>query len=356
MDDAARLPRLHRCGNRVRKTGRVVGAAATTGYLGASSGRRVHTGTDQAAALKKMAGLIVAPRKVEPTSLELAAGGSKGDGFTCEVSVGGVVRQGSGVPTVAEKFQEMFGERELKSWDYSPWREGEAAVQLLQDLSQRPYSEVMLGARVNVAGDDHEYVLLGDEDEDSGKACMSYITHDLVEAPGSFSMDGTPVRFTDPVELTKTQFRRDDRTVATRGMFGISRRVLRAVFLDDNFAPDGETLADLAAPLAVKMESWSFYACPELGSAGGSMLNVSNRHHPSECPPEAPTTHFFAGLKFNGDPVGYGDVLICLEHVAGSKPLLERPIASIVMLAQRSGRSTHPWKPGDGGYYEGPDY
>jgi len=140
-------------------------------------------------------------------------------------------------------------------------------------------------------------------------------------------------------------------SLSTRSTYGITREVLRGVFLDDSFAP-GKT--NLAKELQKKMSSWSFFVSSD--SFVSELCNVNQRNYPEECPPERPTTHFFPGIQFNGDPLGAGSLLIALEHDLDTSSdfghLFQYPVKSIVVLAERAGMPTCPWKPGDGGFYE----
>lgn len=133
--------------------------------------------------------------------------------------------------------------------------------------------------------------------------------------------------------------------------YGIDRDMLRGVFLDPSFASDDQGLTEA---LREKMASWSIFTAPR--GRASEMYNVSNRHNRDECPPEMPTTEFFPGIQFNGDPVGWGDIFLALEHDLDTSSdfgdLFQYPVKSIVVLAQRAGRPTWPYKPGDPGYYE----
>mmetsp|Transcript_25557 Transcript_25557/g.77027 ORF Transcript_25557/g.77027 Transcript_25557/m.77027 type:complete len:329 (+) Transcript_25557:946-1932(+) len=294
------------------------------------------------------AGLIVVPRRVDPASLALAAGGAapRRGQFACSISMGGLVRANSGVPTVAAAYAPIRDKvaaarpRESDAFDefYRGPLEGQAVVKLLYDLAQRPPSEIVFGGRVSVEGEEDamSFEPTGDH---SGTTFVSMVTHDLV-------FDWTTGTSDFGLERV-TQFER------LPHCFRFDRpEVLKAALLDETFAADGA----IAAAFERKMESWTFWACAQDGQAGADMLNVSNRHSAEECPPEAPTTHFFPGINFNCDQVGDGDVLILLEHEDGAGDILERPITSIVVLAKRSGQATKPWKPGDGGYYQNADY
>ena len=79
-------------------------------------------------------------------------------------------------------------------------------------------------------------------------------------------------------------------------------------------------------------------------------------------------TKFFPGQQFNGDEVGEGSILVCLEHDASAAQsaaalcglpsdligevtqfadLLASPVKSVVVLAERNGFYTDPNRPED---------
>mmetsp|Transcript_13599 Transcript_13599/g.40512 ORF Transcript_13599/g.40512 Transcript_13599/m.40512 type:complete len:448 (-) Transcript_13599:28-1371(-) len=354
-----------------------------------------------------IAGLRVVPRRVEPASVLLSGVSHRSGGSSQAVTVGGVV---TGAVSLAEHIASvdasLVWRRENNALHvFRPEDiEGYAVVKLLQSLAAQSDDEVLFGGRyrygcgssgppcaecgARVLGE--AYLVRGSEGGfcpkcaakfppekfaaavkvviepdapmpaetdgtgigDDVQKKLAMIAHDLWSDPDN-STGGSPWRISNADQLAETWTPSFPPNSPEQPRFyGCSREVLRGVFLDKDFAPDGE---DLAACLRLKMETWTFYAMED-GQAGAHMLNVGQRYSREECPPECPTTHFYAGMQFNFDQLGDGSILIALEHAAGAGPLVERPIKSIVVLAERKGATTYPWKPGDGGYYEDQDY
>ena len=127
--------------------------------------------------------------------------------------------------------------------------------------------------------------------------------------------------------------------------------------------------------LAEKLKTWSIYVTPP-GMAASNVDNPSKTEPGSHCP----MTKFFPGQQFNGDQVGEGSILVCLEHdvsaarsaaalsglpsdlvgeVAQFTDLLASPVKSLVVLAERNGFYTVPDRPDreqDSDGYELEDY
>lgn len=312
------------------------------------------------ATCKKVAGLVVAPRRVASHAVLLRSQGK----YSAAVTLSGLLKRGSGMPTLDGVLAAV---REAKIADMNahwarlradptfpsagiqgeyviddfmvPYLEGKAAVEFLQMLVQKDKG-VSFGGRLRMPkkkGGTKDSCETGAE----ATELLGDILHDVSHENNELH------RVSEAAKLAKVGT--DYRGETEPKYYGITREVLRGVFCDDGFAASG-TLEDA---LRDKMRNWSFFSSPD-GQAT-EMYNVSNRRDPDECPPECPTTHFFAGIQFNGDPLGEGSLLIAFEHDVGassSSDLLAAPIKSIVVLAERSGRPTHAWKPGDGGYYE----
>ena len=328
------------------------------------------------ATCKKVAGLVVAPRRVASHAVLLR----DQDKYSKAVTLSGLLKRGSGMPTLdgvlaavrEAKIAKMNAHwARMRASGYSsdriqgeyviddfeiPFLESKAAVEFLQMLVKKGES-VSFGGRLRVPkkkGGTKDSCETGYE----ATGLLEDILHDVSHENNELH------RVSEAAELAgvKTYFgfgdgpegdfviTLDDRGRPKPTYYGITRDVLRGVFCDDGFAANGT----LEAALEDKMRTWTFFASPD--GRATEMYNVCNRSSPDECPPECPTTRWFPGIQFNGDALGEGSLLIAFEHDVGASsdfgPLLQYPVKSIVVLAERAGQPTHAWKPGDGGYYE----
>ena len=312
------------------------------------------------ATCKKVAGLVVAPRRVASHAVLLR----DQDKYSKAVTLSGLLKRGSGMPTLdgvlaavrEAKIAKMNAHwARMRASGYSsdriqgeyviddfeiPFLESKAAVEFLQMLVKKGKG-VSFGGRLRMPKKKG-----GTKDSCATGAKATELLGDILH---DVSLENNDLhRIHEAAKLAKVG--NDYRGGTKPEYYGITREVLRGVFCDDGFAASGT----LEAALRDKMSTWTFYASPD-GQAT-EMYNVCNRSSPDECPPECPTTHFFPGIQFNGDPLGEGSLLIAFEHDLDTSsdfgPLLQYPVKSIVVLAERSGQPTHAWKPGDGGYYE----
>ena len=313
--------------------------------------------------------LFVAPRRIDAAALVYDEGASSWDGGhsrDCEshiaVTTAGIVMDNAGQRSIAEHVAQLREANKRQRYGvpgcYSDTgTEAQGAMRFLEELVKRPDAEVMLGGRgrwhigKDSTGSHHGFG--AEEGYVSTKASLAWIVHDLKNSDSFY-------RCTDAAELSNDG-----------PYYGVTRETLRAVFCDDTFAADG----DLVKALAEKLKTWSIYVTPP----GMAAYNVDN---PSRTEPgsHGPTTQFFPGQQFNGDQVGEGSILVCLEHdvsaarsaaalsglpsdlvgeVAQFTDLLASPVKSLVVLAERNGFYTVPDRPEreqDSDGYELEDY
>ena len=314
--------------------------------------------------------LVVAPRRIDAAALVFDEGASSWDGGhsrECEshvaLSLAGIVMDNAGQRSIAEHVAQLReankrlpGRRTVPGCYTARGTEAQGAMRFLEELVKRPDAEVMLGGRgrwhigEDSTGSHHGF---GAEEGDvSTKDSLAWIVHDLMHSDSFY-------RCTDAAELVQSPH------------YGVTRETLRAVFCDDAFAADG----NLVKALAEKLKTWSIYVTPP----GMAAYNVDN---PSRTEPGSHglTTQFFPGQQFNGDQVGEGSILVCLEHdvsaarstaalsglpsdlvgeVAQFTDLLASPVKSLVVLAERNGFYTVPDRPEreqDSDGYELEDY
>ena len=298
--------------------------------------------------------LVVAPRRIDAAALVYDEGASSWDGGhsrDCEshiaVTTAGIVMDNAGQRSIAEHVAQLREANKRQRYGvpgcYSDTgTEAQGAMRFLEELVKRPDAEVMLGGRgrwhigKDSTGSHHGFG--AEEGYVSTKASLAWIVHDLMHSDSFY-------RCTDAAELVQSPH------------YGVTRETLRAVFCDDAFAADG----DLVKALAEKLKTWSIYVTPP-GMAAYNVDNPSRTEPGSHCP----TTQFFPGQQFNGDQVGEGSILVCLEHdvsaarsaaalsglpsdlvgeVAQFTDLLASPVKSLVVLAERNGFYTVPDRP-----------
>ena len=309
--------------------------------------------------------LVVTPRRIDAAALVYDEGASSWDGGwsrECEshvaVSLAGIVMDNAGQSSIAEHVAQLReankrlpGRRTVPGCYTARGTEAQGAMRFLEELVKRPDAEVMLGGRgrwhigKDSTGSHHGFG--AEEGYISTKSSLAWIVHDLMHS-GSF------YRSVDADELVRDPH-------FDGPYYGVTRETLRAVFCDDAFAADG----NLVKALAEKLKTWSIYVTPP-GLAGRDLDNPGKT---DEWPPQGPTTRFFPGQQFNGDEVGEGSVLVCLEHdvsaarsaltssglpsdlvgeVTQFADILASPVKSVVVLAERNGFYTAPYIPDDG--------
>lgn len=297
--------------------------------------------------------LVVAPRRIDAAALVFDEGASSWDGGhsrECEshvaLSLAGIVMDNAGQRSIAEHVAQLReankrlpGRRTVPGCYTARGTEAQGAMRFLEELVKRPDAEVMLGGRgrwhigKDSTGSHHGFG--AEEGYVSTKASLAWIVHDLKNGDSFY-------RSVDAAELVQSPH------------YGVTRETLRAVFCDDAFAADG----NLVKALAEKLKTWSIYVTPP-GMAAYNVDNPSRTEPGSHCP----TTQFFPGQQFNGDQVGEGSILVCLEHdvsaarsaaalsglpsdlvgeVAQFTDLLASPVKSLVVLAERNGFYTIP--------------
>ena len=297
--------------------------------------------------------LVVAPRRIDAAALVFDEGASSWDGGhsrECEshvaLSLAGIVMDNAGQRSIAEHVAQLReankrlpGRRTVPGCYTAGGTEAQGAMRFLEELVKRPDAEVMLGGRgrwhigKDSTGSHHGFG--AEEGYVSTKASLAWIVHDLKNGDSFY-------RSVDAAELVQSPH------------YGVTRETLRAVFCDDAFAADG----NLVKALAEKLKTWSIYVTPP-GMAAYNVDNPSRTEPGSHCP----TTQFFPGQQFNGDQVGEGSILVCLEHdvsaarsaaalsglpsdlvgeVAQFTDLLASPVKSLVVLAERNGFYTIP--------------
>ena len=298
--------------------------------------------------------LVVAPRRIDAAALVYDEGASSWDGGhsrDCEshiaVTTAGIVMDNAGQRSIAEHVAQLReankrlpGRRTVPGCYTARGTEAQGAMRFLEELVKRPDAEVILGGRgrwhigEDSTGSHHGFG--AEEGYVSTKASLAWIVHDLKNSDSFY-------RCTDAAELSNDG-----------PYYGVTRETLRAVFCDDAFAADG----NLVKALAEKLKTWSIYVTPP-GMAAYNVDNPSRTEPGSHCP----TTQFFPGQQFNGDQVGEGSILVCLEHdvsaarsaaalsglpsdlvgeVAQFTDLLASPVKSLVVLAERNGFYTIP--------------
>jgi len=297
--------------------------------------------------------LVVAPRRIDAAALVFDEGASSWDGGhsrECEshvaLSLAGIVMDNAGQRSIAEHVAQLReankrlpGRRTVPGCYTARGTEAQGAMRFLEELVKRPDAEVILGGRgrwhigEDSTGSHHGFG--AEEGYVSTKASLAWIVHDLKNGDSFY-------RSVDAAELVQSPH------------YGVTRETLRAVFCDDAFAADG----NLVKALAEKLKTWSIYVTPP-GMAAYNVDNPSRTEPGSHCP----TTQFFPGQQFNGDQVGEGSILVCLEHdvsaarsaaalsglpsdlvgeVAQFTDLLASPVKSLVVLAERNGFYTIP--------------
>ena len=301
--------------------------------------------------------LVVAPRRIDAAALVYDEGASSwygGWSRECEshvaVSLAGIVMDNAGQRSIAEHVAQLREANKRQRYGvpgcYSDrGTEAQGAMRFLEELVKRPDAEVILGGRgrwhigEDSTGSHHGFG--AEEGYVSTKASLAWIVHDLKNSDSFY-------RCTDAAELSNDG-----------PYYGVTRETLRAVFCDDAFAADG----NLVKALAEKLKTWSIYVTPP-GMAASNVDNPSKTEPGSHCP----MTKFFPGQQFNGDEVGEGSILVCLEHdvsaarsaaalcglpsdlvgeVAQFTDLLASPVKSVVVLAERNGFYTDPGRPED---------
>jgi hypothetical protein len=281
--------------------------------------------------------IVVAPRHVRKEAILFCE--TDRDRNHVGITIAGVVFENANCHLISENAATVRQEESnvraaAHGWINEPGIEAQAMLKFLAEVAGKPDLEAFLGAHARTSSGAGIKVEFG-----AGiKATLSWICHDMA--------------FDDEFHRV-SRLDHNGSLVGETRYNGFHRETLRAALLDDGFAPDGSSFEQA---LAEKMKTWSFYVSTENGAAS-SVYNVSNRSCPGECPPECPTAQFFPGCQFNHDPEGSGEILVCIEHdvSGGAADLLSCPVKSFVVLAERSGNSSYPWKPGDGGFYEDGD-